>query len=76
MILEKELRALHLDPQVSGDWYTLLTGYTWSLGDLKTCPHSDTFSLIRLHPLQQGHIPLQEGYTHSNKAIPPNSATP
>ena len=60
MVLEKELRVLHLDLQAAGDsepnWAYL------SLRDLKAQPHNDTLPQTRPHLLQQ--------------ATSPNSATP
>jgi hypothetical protein len=52
MVLEKELRILHLDWKATGNCYT---GQSLSIGDLKACPHNDTLPPTRPHPLQQGH---------------------
>ena len=50
MVLEKELRVLHLeDNKRSTD---TLDGIL-SIGNLKACPHSDTLPPTRLHLLQK-----------------------
>ena len=46
MVLEEELRVLHLDPQVEGNCVP-----HFSIGDLKARPHSDILPPARLHPL-------------------------
>ena len=60
MVLEKELRDLHLDGQAA-ERGLCHTGHSLSTGDLKAHPTMTHFL--------QGHI-------DSNKDIPPNSATP
>jgi hypothetical protein len=41
MVLERELRLLHLDMQIAGD--CVLPWHSLSIGNLKTHPHSDIF---------------------------------
>ena len=41
-----------------------------------THSHSDILLPTRPHPLQQGHTHYSKATPHSDKAIPPNSATP
>lgn len=60
MVLEKELRVLHLDLQAAGE--RLCTGC--SLSTCETLKSAPTVT----HFLYQGHI-------YSNKATPPKSAT-
>ena len=55
MVLEKELRVLHLDSQAAEGDCSL------RLGDLEARLYNGTLLLTRPHPPQQGH-------THSNKA--------
>jgi hypothetical protein len=50
MVLEKELRVLHLDLKAAeGE-----AGCSLSVEDLKAHPHNDTLLTTRLHLLQQG----------------------
>ena len=60
MVLEKELRVLHLGVQGAED--TATPGLAWAYETTKT-------TSIVTHFLQQGH-------TYSNKAKPPNNAIP
>ena len=60
-MLEKELRFLHLDPKAAGDWIPDWAEFEY----LKTSKPTPT--MIHL---------LQQGQTYSNKATPPNRATP
>jgi hypothetical protein len=53
MVLEKELRVLHLDQQAAESMCH--TGCSLSTGYLKAHPHSDTLLPIRPHLLEQGH---------------------
>jgi hypothetical protein len=56
MVLEKELRVLHLDPKAARRIFDLFhTGQSFSIGDLKAYPNSDTLPPTRLHLLQQDH---------------------
>jgi hypothetical protein len=50
VVLEKELRDLHLYLKAARRWLSL------SIGDFKTHPHSNTLPLTRTYILQQGHI--------------------
>ena len=50
MVLEKELRALHLDLQAA-EGTVCHTGCCLSIGDLKACPYSDTSSNKAIPPL-------------------------
>ena len=60
MVLEKKLRVLHLE--LAGSNRSLCPHWVWlSMGDLKAHPKCDC---------------LQQVHTYSNKATPPNSATP
>jgi hypothetical protein len=54
MVLEKELRVLHLDPQTAKAAVNH-TGHSLIIGDLKAHPLSDTLSPTRPHLLPQGH---------------------
>jgi hypothetical protein len=54
MVLEKELRILHLDPMTARKRF-FYTGQNLSIGDPKAYLHSDTLPLTRPHLLQQGH---------------------
>jgi hypothetical protein len=40
MVLQKELRVLHLDPWAAGDCSH--SGCSWNIGNLKAHPHSNT----------------------------------
>ena len=55
MVLEKELRVLHLDPQKT-EKACVHNGCSLSIGDFKFRPHSKLHtSTTRPNPLQQGH---------------------
>jgi hypothetical protein len=49
MVLEKELRGLHLDLQAAEGGTMFLTGQSWSIGDHKVHPQSDTLPPTRPH---------------------------
>jgi len=60
MVLEKELRVLHLDPKAARRKFFICTGQSLSArGDLKARPHGDTLPPTRprllIAPLLMGH---------------------
>ena len=58
MVLEKELKVekeLHLDPTGNRKWTEFHTGYSFSIGNLKAHPFSNTLPPTRPYLLQQGH---------------------
>ena len=57
MVLEKELRVLHLDPQAAEETVSY-TGYSLSIGDLKVYHRSDVLFPTRSHFLV---VPLPKG---------------
>ena len=61
MVLEKELRRLHLDPKAA-EITVCHTNHSLSKGDLKAHPTVTHF--------------LQQGHTYFVKSTPPSSATP
>jgi hypothetical protein len=61
MVLEKELRVLHLDPKAAGGDCVTHWAEPEHIRDLKSVAPVTHF--------------FQQGHTYSNKATPPNSAT-
>ena len=55
LVLEKEMRVLHLYPQTTEE-VGVHTGYRLSIGDLKDLPDSDTLSSTGSHLLKIGQI--------------------
>ena len=62
MVLEKKLRVLHFDLKATGSELCPALGVVWTFETSKSTPTVT-------------HL-FQQGYTYSQKATPPNSATP
>ena len=68
MVLEKELRALHLDLRAAEGDYDGRS--SWSILDIKAHLHSDTLPPTRSHLLQQRHNPYGPSIqTHESMGI-------
>jgi hypothetical protein len=63
MVLEMELRVLHLDLKAARRRLECHSGQSLSIEDLKACPHSDTLPLTWPYLLI---VPLPMGQTYSN----------
>jgi hypothetical protein len=56
LVLEKELKGLHLETKAARGRLSSTLGGTSALGDLKAHLYSDAHSLTRPHLLQKGPI--------------------